>query len=198
MDDIVRRRQLPISRLHVPEESEVDESVRPLLEDNRKMAGYVENWIISLALNPGTLKRAVNYFASLFDPQQGQLSLADKELLALVVSAENGCAYCEAHHTKGYAEAIGNTLRARRMALGYEHVPDLTEHEEALASLAIKITRNPSDVRDADLDALRRLDFDDAAILEAIETIAFFNYTNRVAISINNIPEDQLFELNKR
>ena len=81
------------------------------------------------------------------------------------------------------------------MALGHEHVPDLTEHEEALANLAIKITRAPSEVRDRDLDALRRLDFDDAAILEAIETIAFFNYTNRVAISINNIPEDQLFDI---
>ena len=193
MDDTVRRRHLPISRLHVPKESEVDENVRPLLEENRKMAGYLENWIISLALNPGTLKRAVGYFASLFDPREGRLSLVDKELLALVVSADNGCAYCEAHHTKGYANATGDTLRARRMALGHEHVPDLTEREEALANLAIKITRNPSDVSDRDLDALRRLDFDDAAILEAIETIAFFNYTNRVAISINNVPEDQLF-----
>ena len=81
------------------------------------------------------------------------------------------------------------------MALGHDHVPDLTEREEALANLAIKITRNPSNVSDVDLDALRRLDFDDAQILEAIETIAFFNYTNRVAISINNIPEDQLFGL---
>lgn len=195
MDDIVGRKHRPISRLHVPKESEVDERVRPLLEENRRMAGYLENWIISLALNPGTLKRAVAYFASLFDPQEGRLSLVDKELLALVVSADNGCAYCEAHHTKGYANATGDALRARRMALGHDHVPDLTEREEALANLAIKITRNPSNVSDVDLDALRRLDFDDAQILEAIETIAFFNYTNRVAISINNIPEDQLFGL---
>ena len=195
MDDIVSRRRLPISRLHVPEETEVDESVRPLLEENREMAGYLENWIISLALNPGTLKRAYAYFASLFDPKEGKLSLAEKELLALVVSAENGCAYCEAHHTRDYARAIGDSKRARRMALGYEHVPDLTEREEKLADLAIKITRDPSAVTDHDMDALRRLDFDDAEILEAIETIAFFNYTNRVAISINNIPEDQLFDL---
>jgi len=193
MDDIVSRRHLPISRLHVPEESEVDESVRPLLGENRKMAGYLENWIISLALNPGTLKRAAGYFASLFDPVEGKLSLADKELLALIVSAENGCAYCEAHHTKGYAQSIGNPLRARRMALGHDHVPDLTEREEKLADLAIKITRDPSAVTDRDIDELRKLDFDDAEILEAIETIAFFNYTNRVAISINNIPEDRLF-----
>ncbi len=195
MDDIVRQRRLPISRLRVPDESEVDDSIRPLLEENRKMVGYVENWIISLALNPGTLKRAVDYFASLFDPGEGRLSMADKELLALVVSADNGCAYCEAHHTKGYAEAIGDELRARRMALGYEHVPDLTEREEALANLAIRITRDPSEVGDRELNALRRLDFDDAEILEAIETIAFFNYTNRVAITLNNIPEDQLFDI---
>lgn len=195
MDDVTKPQVLPISRLHVPDESEVDESVRPLLEQNKRQNGYIENWIISLALNPGTLKRAVNYFESLFNPNEGQLTLADRELIALVVSAENGCAYCATHHTKGLAHALSDPIRARRFAVGYDHVPDITPRERALADLAIKITRDPASVANSDLDRLRDLGFDDKAILEAIETAAFFNYTNRVGITINNIPEDQLFML---
>lgn len=195
MDDVTRITVYPISRLHVPSEDEVDESVRPILEQNKKQHGRLENWIISLALNPGTLKRSVDYFASLFDEKTGKLPLEDRELLALVVSAENGCAYCEAHHTKGYAQATGDPLRARRFALGHDHVPDITAREQALADLAIKITREPSSVSDEDLHRLRRLGMDDATILEVIETIAFFNFTNRVAIPINNIPEDELFDI---
>lgn len=195
MDDISRSTAIPISRLRVPHEDEVDESIRPLIEQNKRQHGYLENWIISLALNPGTLSRCVAYFHSLFDPAQGRLSSAERELIAVVVSAENGCAYCETHHTKGLAHALGDPIRARRVALGHSHVPDLNPRERAFADLALKITRDPHSVTDADLDGLRALGLDDAQILEVIETASFFNYTNRVAISINNIPEDKLFEL---
>jgi len=106
MDDKTKPQVLPISRLHVPDESEVDESIRPLLEQNKRQNGYLENWIISLALNPGTLKRSLAYFESLFNPNDGELTAAERELIAVVVSAENGCAYCETHHTKGLAHAI--------------------------------------------------------------------------------------------
>lgn len=193
MDDITKPQLLPISRLRVPDESEVDESIRPILEQNKRQNGYLENWIISLALNPGTLKRSLAYFESLFNPNEGQLAPAERELIAVVVSAENGCAYCETHHTKGLAHALDDPIRARRIAVGYDHVPDLTPRERALADLALKITRDPTTVSDADIERLRELGFDDKAILEVIETAAFFNYTNRVAISINNIPEDRLF-----
>jgi uncharacterized peroxidase-related enzyme len=182
-----------ISRLRVPSESEVDESVRALIERNKRLNGYLENWIISLALNPGTLLRCVAYYESLFDPRQGRLPLVERELIALVVSAENRCSYCQTHHTKGLAHALGDPIRARRFAAGHDHVPDLSAREQALCNLAVKITHNPSTVTDADLDELRELGLDDSEILEVIETIAFFNYTNRVAIAINNIPEDQLF-----
>jgi uncharacterized peroxidase-related enzyme len=96
-------------------------------------------------------------------------------------------------HSKGLAHALNDPIRARRFAVGYNHVPDLTPRERALADLAVKITHDPATVSDADIDRLRDLGFEDKAILEVIETAAFFNYTNRVAISINNIPEDRLF-----
>jgi uncharacterized peroxidase-related enzyme len=193
MTDVANPPRARISRLRVPDESEVDESIRPLIERNRRQNGYLENWIISLALNPGTLSRAVTYFESLFNPRQGHLSMAERELLALVVSTENRCSYCQTNHTKGLARAIGDPIRARRIAAGHDHVPDLSQRERALADLAVKITRDPSTVTDADVDELRALGLDDAEILEVIEIIAYFNYTNRVAISINNVPEDQLF-----
>ncbi len=131
----------------------------------------------------------------MFDPAKGKLSIAERELIAVVVSAENECAYCETHHTKGLAHAIKDPIRARRIATGYDHVPDLAPRELAFADLALKITRDPKTVTDDDLDGLRELGLDDSEILEVIETAAYFNYTNRVAIPINNIPEDKLFEL---
>jgi uncharacterized peroxidase-related enzyme len=195
MDDMVKTAVNPISRLSVPTEDEVHESVKPIIEQNKKLNGYVENWIISLALNPGTLTRTLNHYESLFSSADSDISPAEKEIIAVIVSAENGCVYCETHHTHILAKIIDDPIRARRIALGYDHVTDLTLREQAFGDLAIKITRDPKTVTEADLNGLRELGIEDRTILEVIEIAAFFNYTNRVAIPLNNIPEDNLFKL---
>ena len=54
----------------------------------------------------------------------------------------------------------------------------------ALCAFAVKLTREPASVARADLDALRRHGLDDAAIHDAIQVIAYFNYINRVADAV--------------
>ena len=51
----------------------------------------------------------------------------------------------------------------------------------ALAEWAVKVTRVPWEVGDADLAALRAHGFDDTAILEATHVVGFFNHINRLA-----------------
>ena len=57
----------------------------------------------------------------------------------------------------------------------------LTEADRALCDHAIKLTRTPASVAQADIGRLRNLGFSDRAISDATQTIAFFNYINRVA-----------------
>jgi uncharacterized peroxidase-related enzyme len=59
----------------------------------------------------------------------------------------------------------------------------------ALCAFAVKLTREPASV--ADIDALRPHGLDDAAIHDAIQVIAYFNYINRVAdaVGIEDEPE---------
>lgn len=61
----------------------------------------------------------------------------------------------------------------------------------ALCDYAVKLTRTPADVGAADVDALRGLGWDDAAIHDAIQVIAYFNYINRVAegVGIESEPD---------
>jgi uncharacterized peroxidase-related enzyme len=61
----------------------------------------------------------------------------------------------------------------------------------ALCELAVKLTREPSAVGRPDIDALRPHGLDDAAIHDAIQVIAYFNYINRVAdaVGIEDEPE---------
>jgi uncharacterized peroxidase-related enzyme len=59
----------------------------------------------------------------------------------------------------------------------------------ALCDFAVKLTARPSAVGRADVDALRAHGWDDAAIHDAIQVIAYFNYINRVAEGVGIEPE---------
>lgn len=54
----------------------------------------------------------------------------------------------------------------------------------ALLAYAVKLTRSPSDVAEADVEALRVSGLDDRAIVDATQAVAYFNYVNRIAAGL--------------
>ena len=68
---------------------------------------------------------------------------------------------------------------------------DLPAPVRALCDYAVKLTRSPAAVGVADVDALRGHGWDDAAIHDAIQVIAYFNYINRIAEGVGIDPEPE-------
>jgi uncharacterized peroxidase-related enzyme len=58
---------------------------------------------------------------------------------------------------------------------------DLSPQDRTMLDFAVKLTRQPSSLSPADLDALRQVGFDDRGILQITLIAAWFNYINRVA-----------------
>ncbi len=58
---------------------------------------------------------------------------------------------------------------------------ELSAPDRALCDFAVKLTKTPGDMTQADVDALREHGFDDRAIHDAVQVIAYFNYINRIA-----------------
>lgn len=59
----------------------------------------------------------------------------------------------------------------------------------ALLEYAEKVTRSPAACVAADVDALRRAGWSDAAIHDAAQIVAYFNYINRVVDALGVEPE---------
>lgn len=66
---------------------------------------------------------------------------------------------------------------------------DLGAADRALCAYADKLTRTPAAMTEADVAALRAAGFDDAAVHDAAQVIAYFNYINRVADGLGIDPE---------
>ena len=65
----------------------------------------------------------------------------------------------------------------------------LNDTDRALCAFAVKLTREPERMSQADLNRLRQHGLDDRAIHDATQVISYFNYINRVADALGVEPE---------
>jgi uncharacterized peroxidase-related enzyme len=95
----------------------------------------------------------------------------------------------EAHADDLRAE--GATIELAEHAKHDYRRADLTPRERALCDFAVKLTHLAAEVDQADIDALRAVDLDDAAISDAIQVVGYFNYVTRVAdgVGIEDEPD---------
>ena len=129
-----------------------------------------------------------HYRALMADPEP--LSQEQVEMIAVVVSATNGCGYCVAHHAPRLALLTGEAF-ARAVALDYREA-NLAARDRVLLDAAVALTCEPAERTRADIDRMREYGFGDAAILKAIEVAALYNLINRVVSSLGVPLEDGL------
>jgi len=115
------------------------------------------------------------------------------ELVALVVSATNGCGYCVAHHGPRLAKALGDDALARAVARDYREA-NLAARDRVLLDYAVALTCEPAERTEDDVERLREYGFDDLAILKATEIAALFNLVNRLIGGLGVKLEDGVAE----
>lgn len=158
-------------------------ALRPVYERIRSQAtsqrvSYVwQAW----GWHPAGLEAAFASYRALMD-DPAPLTRAQAEMIALVVSATNGCAYCVAHHGSRLARLVGVEL-ARDVARDYREA-NLPARDRVLLDLAIAITCEPGERGPADLERLREYGFDDAAIVRAVEISGYYGWVNRVVLAL--------------
>jgi uncharacterized peroxidase-related enzyme len=170
------------TRVTVPDAVDAPAAYGRILEASRHRR--ISNVWQSLGLDPAGLEAAYAHYGALMpDPlaptDPALLTPAQSELVALVVSATNGCAYCVAHHGPRLTAALGDEALARAVALDYR-VANLSAQDRVLLDYAVALTCEPSERKLEDVDRMREYGFGDAAIVRATEVAAFYGYINRV------------------
>lgn len=160
-----------------------DPRIAPILEriQSRSSRHTVSQVWLTLAAQPAALSGAFEHYAQLMD-DPAPLTAAQAQLLALVVSATNGCSYCVAHVGPRLAGLVGDEL-AHAVARDYRDA-NLTARDRVLLDAAVAMTCEPSERRAEDVERLREYGFDDAGIVQATAIAAYYNFINRMVSAL--------------
>lgn len=183
----------PLSRLPIPAEVELPADLQALFAKNRERPGFVPNVFQAYSLRPAALRGFIALYDALMAEESG-LSKAERELIAVAVSAENHCHYCLVSHGAALRVRSKDAQLADTVAANYR-VADLTPRQRAMLDYAVKLTHASAAVGPADLDELRSHGFSDADIFDLTQVAAFFNYSNRVASALGMQPNDEFYAM---
>ena len=173
----------------VPEEGELPSDLQRLFAKARERLGFVPNVFRVYAYRPQRLSAWFAHYRQLHEPSE-RLSAADRELIAVVTSAANGCLYCLVAHGAALREALGDPVLGERISYDWRRA-GLDQRREAICAYAEKLTLRPREVTRADLDSLldAGLALEDA--WDVAEITAMYNLTNRMAMATNMLPNEQ-------
>lgn len=137
-----------------------------------------------LARDPQALKARTLTDLDIFYNTEGGLGRAERELAATVASRLNGCEYCASVHQARSKEEGGDAEAIDRL-LDEGVEADLGSDEwDAIRQAAVALTRTPFAFGAEHVEALREVGLDDLAIIDVINSSAFFNWANRLMLTL--------------
>src|SRR5579883_2828677 len=103
------------SLFDVPPEDELPEGLRKLFAKARERLGFVPNVFRVYSYRPERLSAWFAHYRQLHEPTE-HLSAADREMIAVVVSAANGCLYCLVAHGAALREELADPVAGERIS----------------------------------------------------------------------------------
>lgn len=135
------------------------------------------------SLRPESIVKHIELYMEIMF-SRSSLSRAEREMIAVVVSLINECTYCQAHH----GEALNHYWKDKDRLEAFKHdiySAELSLRETKLCEFAQTLTANPGTHEKTDYTfLLKNAEIDEAGILDAVLVVAYFNFVNRIVLSL--------------
>jgi alkylhydroperoxidase domain protein len=136
-----------------------------------------------LARDPAVLEARTKTDKDIFYNPAGGLPRAERELAAAAASRFNGCIYCASVHARfaaTYSKRDADVQRLLDEGVGAE----LDERWNAIVAAAVALSATPVAFGPEHVTRLRAAGLDDAAVVDVIQAASFFNWANRLMLSL--------------
>ncbi|WP_349826592.1 alkylhydroperoxidase domain protein [Brevibacterium litoralis] len=165
-----------------PTEEELTErQVESLVKPERTKSAYFR----LLARDPDALEARTLTDLDIFFNFSDGLPSAERELAATVASRLNGCLYCASIHSRrADQESEGRTEDIERLLAEGVGADLGSERWNAVAAAAVAVTATPETFGPDHVERLRAAGLSDGEIIDVINGAAFFNWANRLMLSL--------------
>jgi alkylhydroperoxidase domain protein len=136
-----------------------------------------------LARDPEVLEARTRTDKDIFYNPEAGLPRAERELAAAATSRFNGCIYCASVHARfaaTYSKRVEDVDRL--LAEGVD--ADLDARWNAIVAASVALSATPIAFGPQHVDGLRKVGLDDASIVDVINAASFFNWANRLMLSL--------------
>lgn len=136
-----------------------------------------------LARDPEALRERTLTDLDIFTNTDAGLPRAERELAAAAASRYNGCVFCASVHARFASENGADRDDVQRL-LDEGVSVRLSPRLDAIIDATVALTATPSRFGAAEIAALREAGLDELSLLDVIQAGAFFNWANRLMLSI--------------
>ncbi len=135
------------------------------------------------SLNPESIVNHMDLYMTIMFGRS-PLKRVQREMMAVVVSKANNCEYCQVHHAEAVQNFWKDEAKTNLLKQDYKQL-DLSTIDLALCEYAEVVTKNPGISNKQDLtENLRKAGLEDRAILDATLVVAYFNFVNRIVLTL--------------
>ena len=163
------------------EETQADARLRDIYRGIEQNFGFLPNYFKAIGALPDAIEAQLRLNAAIME--DGALTKIQKEQIGLVVSGITSSSYCIFVHMELLRRFGVEKSIARKLTTDYDNAA-VDAKLKVLFHFADKLTRKPQEIEDADIEAVKKTGWDDAAVRETVLTVAFFNFINRVSLGL--------------
>ena len=162
------------------DESELtDRHWEGLTEASRAKSPY----FMLLARDPDILGARTRTDKDIFYNPDAGLPRAERELAAAATTRSNGCIFCASVHAR-FASTYSKRGEDVQRLLDDGVEVDLGDRWNTLVAASVALTETPSAFGGEQIADLKEAGLDDLAIADLIQSAAFFNWANRLMLSL--------------
>ncbi|MGB2580950.1 MAG: peroxidase-related enzyme [Thermoplasmata archaeon] len=143
---------------------------------------HIANIFLAQGMEPAVLEKNMELYLEIL-MGEGPLTREEREMIAVIVSAANRCAYGAVHHSEALETVEHDSDALHSLIKEYSQKAE-TPRNKALLAYAAKITLDPKDITSDDIGDLREAGLNDGEILRATLVAAYFNFSNRISLSL--------------
>lgn len=173
-----------MARIKVIKYDDATGRLKEIYDDLIKSRGKLADVHTIQSLRPESIVKHIDLYMEIMF-SKSELSRAEREMMAIIVSVANKCEYCQIHHASALNNYWKDDQKVARLRQDFRKVK-LTERELLLCEFADSLTLNPGLSNEVDqTKLLRKVGLSDNAILDATLVVAYFNFVNRIVLSLN-------------